>query len=214
MVIWIILALFLIIIVSYIAYTSYSIQLFFHKQRLKNFLLKTILNKLKGKYISQAYFASSHKTIPPSQFKTLSNKQKTHFSHCYNLIKFKTSDSNWELFFHLVKEGTVYNEILNLRVFPITAKIRSEANIEKSFGKLNIFANNKYLADTLEIKSIKEVLSNLLDHSEDIILISHNCIHYKTFSDPNMLNENKLMEIIKELNHVKNKIYKENTFNY
>ena len=176
--------------------------------------MKELQKEVKGTYVPEAYFAHSHRIVPSKEYKTFANRQKLHFSRCYNVMTFKTEDSDWELFFHLVKDGVTFSEIINIRVFPKHNKIRSEGNIEKAHGGLNFFTNNRYLNEKLEEEVIKERLEKILTKTGDIMLISHGGMHYKAFIDGKNLNVHKVMEIIKAMHYIKTKVFKEGVLEY
>lgn len=118
--------------------SSYSFQIFFHKFFTKHTFLESFVARVKGR-LSLLVFAISHSIVEPNEYKTLSLRHKTMFSSCYNIVTFKTPDAKWELFFHLVREGLGYNEILTLRCFPHSHKIRSEGNVEKKLFSIEYF---------------------------------------------------------------------------
>lgn len=200
--------------IGYFIFSSYFIQSNIRKFNIKNSLIDDFKKKVLGKYFGSAYFGVSHRIVPKSEYNSFSNREKIHFSKCYNVITFKTPDANWELFFHLVKEGMVFSEIMTLRVFPKSIKIRSEGNVEKNFGKLNIFTNNKYLTNILEEEKIYNELNNILKKNEDILVISHNCIYLKTFFDSKDYNMKALLSLVKSMHVVKNKVFREGVMEY
>ena len=114
----------------------------------------------------------------------------------------------------MVKEGVRFSEIMNLRVFPKFNLIKSEGNVEKNYSRLNVFTNNRYLTAILETRDVDENLKILLKNNGDILLISHNNLHYKTFMSSQDLTIEKIMDIIKAINHIKNKIYKDDVLEY
>lgn len=173
------------------------------------------VESVKGIYISKAYFAVSHRIVHVKSFKSFSNRQKVQFGMCYNVVTFKTPDANWELFFHLVKQSTLkYDEILTLRVFPINNRIKSEGNVEKTYSKLNIFTNNRYLTGILESNEVTDLLKWLIRCDEDILLISPNNLHFKAFLKNGKFSSTRAMDMIKAMNSIKNKIYKDNVLEY
>lgn len=181
---------------------------------MKSIFLNEFVNSVKGEFFASAHFASSHKLVSNAEFRSFSNTHKLVFSKCFNVVKFKTADANWELFFHLVKEGGKFSEILNVRVFPKHIKIRSEGNVEKNYSRLNIFTNNRYLTSVLESQITNDFLKWLIRHNGDILLISHNNLHFKAFLMAKNLNVSRSMDMVKAMNGIKTEIYKLNTLEY
>jgi len=210
---WIFIVLFVSLSI-YILFNSYSFQIFLHKRKLKRNFLDNFISKVKGKYYKRGHFAISHHFVSEEKFKTFSNRHKISFSKCYNIITFKTPDANWELFFHLIKEGLSYTEILTIRVFPKHNRIKSEGNVEKNYSRLNIFTNNRYLTQVLESSQSKDYLKWLIRHNGDILLISNNNIHFKAFLNSGVLSVERALDMVKSLNGLKNKIYRENIIEY
>jgi hypothetical protein len=172
------------------------------------------VDKVKGKYIKDGYFSSSHKIISTSEFASYSKKYQHQFSKCYNMVRFQTADSDWELFFYLIREGTKFNEMLTVRAFPKKYRIKSEGNIEKSYGRVNIYTNNRYLTHILEKPETSDFLKWLLRHNNDILLVLHNNLHYKAYIDSHKYTPTRALDMIKAMNVIKNKIYKKDVLEY
>ncbi len=210
------LILFVVLIISlgiYLIYTNYFFQFHLHKLKIKNDFLEVFLSSVKGNYISEAYFASSHRIIPKIEYKIYSNREKIHFTKCYNVITFKTDDANWEFYFYLIKEGIRYVEVMSIRVFPKKNKIRSEGNVEKTFSRLSFFTNNRYLTQILEIPQVNSHLLKILVNNGDILLINHNSLQLKIFNYKNF-DSKKIMDLIKSIHFVKNHIFKDDVIEY
>jgi len=198
----------------YLIYTSYSFQVLIRRIKFKKYFLKEFRSTVKGIYHSSGYFAISHPFITNEEFKSFSNRYKLSFSKCYNVITFKTNDANWELFFHLVKEGSIYSEILTIRSFPKKLRIKSEGNIEKNYSRLNIFTNNRYLTGVLENRVNDDLLKWLIRNNGDILLILHNNLHFKAFLKSKTLTVERALDMIKAMNGLKNNIFKEDVIEY
>ena len=196
--------------------SSYSFQIFFHKFFTKHTFLESFVARVKGEIIPAGFFVISHSIVEPNEYKTLSLRHKTLFSSCYNIVTFKTPDAKWELFFHLVREGLGYNEILTLRCFPHSHKIRSEGNVEKNYSRLNIFTNNRYLTQVLETQEARNLLSSMIENNSDIMHITHNNIHLKIFMDKKTGGPElqKIMNIVRSMNQLKTMIFKEDVIEY
>ncbi len=207
-------ALFVVFLGIYILYNSFTFQIFIRKVRVKNKVLDEFVSKVRGTYVSSGYFSLSHKIIYEKEYISLSNRVKKEYGNCYNVVKFRTADANWELFFHLLKEGLKFSEIMTVRVFPNDIKIRSEGNIEKIHSRLNIFTNNQYLSRILEDSHMKNHLNFLLQSNGDMGLIAHNNIHFKTFTSGVSVEVNDILEIIKSINYIKNKVYVKGVMEY
>ncbi|MFW6008990.1 MAG: hypothetical protein ACOC16_01385 [Nanoarchaeota archaeon] len=203
----------LFIVIIYLIYKSYYFQFFYHKYRIKNDFIKSFQEIVKGKYYSDAYFGPSHKIISVHEYKSMSNKHKMNFSKCYNIITFKTPDIKWELYFYLIKDGMSFSEIFNLRAFPKDYKIKSEGNVEKSYSRINIFTNNRYLTKVLE-KQIYDDLEWLIRHNGDSLLISYNNLHFKASLKSEKLTKTRTLDMIKAMNNIKSGIYKKDLLEY
>ncbi len=201
-------------LVGYFFYVSFYFQTILYKLKLKKNFRYEFLAAVKGEFLNDAYFATSHKIVTPREHNTFFQRHKASFSKCHNTIRFKTSDASWELFFHLVKDGQVFNEQMSIRVFPIKNRIKSEGNVEKNYSRLNIFTNNRYLTQILENPENKDYLKWLIRHNEDILLISHNNLHFKAFMDTKKLTVKRTLDMIKAMNVLKNKIYKDDVIEY
>jgi len=200
--------------IIYLFYNAYFFQLYLHKYRLKSSFVNNFKNSVKGTFHDEGYFAMSHPFVSKEEFKSFSNRHKISFSKCYNMVLFKTSDANWELFFHLIKEGTVYSEIMTIRVFPKYLRIKSEGNIEKNYSRLNIFTNNRYLTSILESHASTDYLKWLIRHNGDILLVSHNNLHFKAFLTDKKLSEQRALDMIKALNGIKDLVYRKDVLEY
>jgi hypothetical protein len=202
------------IVVGYFIYISFPFQTFLYKKKLQKTLKVGLSAAVKGEFIQDGYFAVSHKFVTPIEHKTYFQRHRASFSKCYNVLRFKTPDAHWEIFFHLVKDGSVFSEQMSLRVFPIKKRIKSEGNIEKNYSRLNIFTNNRYLTQVLENSETKDYLKWLIRHNEDILLISHNNLHFKAFIDTRKLSVKRTLDMIKAMNVVKSKIYRDDVIEY
>lgn len=198
----------------YFLYTSYTFQIFIHRRRIKSNFLKEFISSVKGTFHEVGFFAISHNVVNKIEYNTFSNRHKASFSICHNVVTFKTPDSKWELFFHLVKDGSKFNEIMTIRVFPHKHRIKSEGNVEKNYSRLNIFTNNRYLTEILESQKTNDNLKWLIRHNGDILLISHNNLHYKAFLNPKTITVTRVLDMVSALNSIKNEIYKDEVIEY
>lgn len=205
---------FVVSIVILLIYNSYTFQIFKHRRKLKKIFLDDFTRQVKGSFVGNGYFAVSHRVVQPSEYKSYSNRHKANFSFCYNVVTFKTPDAHWELFFHLIKDNLRFSEIMTVRTFPIDCKIKSEGNVEKSYSRLNILTNNRYLTGILESPDTKDYLKWLLRENGDILLISHNNLHFKAFLKNDKMSTMRVMDMIKAMNIIKNKIYKKDVIEY
>lgn len=171
-------------------------------------------SSVKGVILSKGYFANSHKVITLENYRSLSNKEKTAFHNCYNIISFKTPDSYWELFFYLISEGVSYREVMAIRSFPKKNRIRSEGNVEKNYSRLNIFTNNRYLTGILENGEVHDCLNWLIRQNDDILLISHNSLHFKAFLRKSNMSVTRTMDMVKAINIIQKRIYKDDVIEY
>ena len=204
---------FLAIFIAYFLYKSYPFQFFYHKHRIKKLFIKDFKNKVRGRYSAKAYFAPSHKIISNSEYHASTNRQKVNFSECYNVIRFKTVDIDWEIYFNLIRDGSTFTEVFNLRAFSRNYKIKSEGNVEKSYSRINVFTNNSYLTQVLE-KQANDDLKWLVRYNGDILLISHNNLHFKAFLDAKHLSVSRVIDMVKAMNNIKSKVYKKDVIEY
>jgi hypothetical protein len=206
---------FVISFIIFLFYNSYYIQTLIYRFKRKNKFVIPFLNKVKGTYYSQAYFAVSHKVVRKDEYKNFSERFKLNFSKCHNVVLFKTKDADFELFFYLIKEdGLKYSEILTIRVFPKDNHINSEGNIEKNYSRLNIFTNNRYLTQILENEETLDYLNWLLRKNGDILLVSPTNLHYKIFLNERDVSISRILDMIKALHKIKNKIYRKGVLEY
>ena len=205
---------FMLFILAYSFYNAYSFQLYLHKRKLKKTFVKGFKETVKGIFFESGYFAISHQFVKNDEYKSFSNRTKSLFSKCYNVILFKTDDANWELFFHIVRDGIKYSEIMTIRVFPKHLRIKSEGNVEKNYSRINIFTNNRYLTKILESQTTSDYLKWLIRHNGDILLISHNNLHFKAFLSPKKISEQRVLDMVKALNGIKNAIFRDDVLEY
>lgn len=181
---------------------------------MKSSYIDDFVFNVKGIFMSKGYFANSHKVISPQNFKALSNKEKTSFHSCYNIVKFNTSDVHWELFFYLISEGVSYREVMAIRAFPKRNRIKSEGNVEKNYSRLNIYTNNRYLTGILETGEVQDSLKWLIRQNDDILLISHNSLYFKAFLNKSNISINRTLDMIKAINIIQKNIYKDDVIEY
>lgn len=198
----------------FLIFNSYFFQVFIHRQRIKKTYLLDFTNSVKGVFLKKGYFANSHKIVSIQNFRAMSNKEKVSFHNCYNIVSFKTNDANWELFFYLIYEGVSYKEVMAIRCFPKKNRIRSEGNVEKNYSRLNIFTNNRYLTGILETGEVHDCLNWLIRHNDDMLLISHNSLHFKAFLKKSNMTVNRTLDMVKAINIIQKKIYKEDIIEY
>jgi len=203
----------ILIVLSFFIYNTYSFQFFIHRIKVKKTFLNDFRKSTRGRFIDEAYFGPSHKIISKREFNSFTNKQKINFSKCYNVITFKTADVEWELFFNIIKEGLSFTEVLNLRAFPINATIKSEGNIERNYSRVNVFTNNHYLTNVLEVGVNNDVLW-LMRYDGDMLLISGNNLHFKAFVNSKKISLNRAMDMIRALDGIKKGIYKKDIIEY
>jgi len=183
---------------------------------MKTYFLDEFAKQVKGTILSQGHFGANHKVITNHEYNSFSNRIKPQFSHCYNVVLFKTQEAQWELFFHLIKEGLFFTEVLSLRAFPIKNKIHSEGNVEMNYSRLNIFTNNRYLTAALEHSNSKEYLKWLIRQNGDILLISHNNLHFKATLNKKKkkLNVQRGLDMVKAMHNLRNIIFKSEIIEY
>ena len=202
-------------LITFSVFTSYSFQILIRKKKIKKIFLDDFTSKVKGTSYDHGYFTNGHRLIFEDEYKHLPNSRKINYTMCYDIISFKTSEADWELFFHLVKEGLSFTQIITIRSFSKYHGIKSEATIEKTYSRLNILANNRYLANILETPDIKDSFKWLLRKTADSVYVSHRDISFRGIVDSkNMMSKDRAMDMVKSLNHIKNKIYRKNVIEY
>lgn len=214
-IIWIF-ALLLFFLLCYVIYSSYSFQIWYNRRKLERNFLESFREQVKGIYYKSGHFSPTNKVIFEDEYSNLSNSQKANYSQCYDVITFKTPDSQWELFFYIVKEGMVFTEFLSIRTFPLNSKIKSEANIEKNYSRVNILANNRYLANILESEEVRDTLKWILRETGDNMYVYNNNISFRALIDgqKEKIPVSRVMDMVKSINGIKNKIYKRDVMGY
>lgn len=207
-------AIFILALIAFILYNNYDVQVYLHRKSLKTSELQDFISQVNGKFYKKAYFAKNHKLVTDKDHNIYYSRHRLSFSKCYNCVTFKTKDASWELFFSLVKDGAVYSEMMSIRVFPHGNRIRSEGTVEKNFSRVNVLTNSRYLTDLLEEDSSHTYLNWLLHKNDDILLISHNMLHFKTFVESKKLRSKKVMKSLKAIHAIKNIIYKKDVLEY
>lgn len=208
------LAIFLLALIAFILYRNYGVQIYLHRKSLNSSQLKNFTSQVNGKFHKNAYFAKNHKVVTDKDRNIYYSRHRLSFSSCYNCVTFKTKDASWEVFFYLVKTGAVYSEIMSIRVFPHGNRIRSEGTIEKNFSRINILTNNRYLTDLLEEENSHSYLNKLLHKNEDILIVSHNMLQFKTFVDSKNSFSKKALKSVQSLHAIKNIIYRKGVIEY
>ncbi len=198
----------------YFLYSSYSFQIYLHRKKFKKTFINDFTSAVKGSFEKTGHFAISHPVVKEYEYKSFSNRHKASFSNCYNVVTFKTFDAKWELFFHLVKNGSSYNELMTIRVFPKKYRLKSEGNVEKNYSRLNIFTNNRYLTGILESQKTNDNLKWLIRQNNDILLISHNNLHFKAFIDSKLMSKDRVLDMVSAMNLIKNDIFREDVLEY
>ena len=203
----------ILIVLSLFISKTYFFQFFWRKMRVKKVFLEEFRKTTKGRFVSEAYFAPSHRIVSKREYNTLTNKQKINFSKCYNIVTFRTNDVEWELFFNIIKEGFAFTELMNVRAFPINGLIKSEGNVERNYGRINVLTNNHYLTNILEV-GVNDDVVWLMRYDGDMLFISNNNLHFKAFIDINKVSLNRIMDMIKAINGIKKGIYKKDVIEY
>ena len=203
----------LLLICAFYLAQSYVLFYFYYKFLGNGKFFKHLCEKLKGKLQREGYFAQNHEVISPLAFKNLPNRSKYNFSSCYNVIKFKTQNCNWEILSYLVKEGYSYNEMVMIRCFP-EKLISQEATVERIRSHISIFSSSRHLAEVLEDKQLVSGFEWLIRKETDSLLIQHNCIVFKMFSEIKVMKEDKIMTCLKVMQRVKKEVFDKQTLKF
>lgn len=199
----------------YIIYTNYTIQVILRKIKRKSEFIDKFVGNVRGVAHSVGYFAPNEKVIFTNDFKALSNRLKVNYSLCYDVVIFNTPDCEWELFFHLVKEGVSFKEIMTIRCFSKHYRLKSEASVEKNYGRVNILANNRYLGNILEHLESRGTLKDVLKKTGDSMYFNGRIMSYKIHATrKDNINSDTVLEIITGLDKIKNSIFKKDTLEY
>ncbi len=202
------------IISIFIFYQSYYVQFLLNSFKVNNHFLRHFTHTVKGSYVRKGYFTSHNKVILDREYKRLGKKERLNYSKCFNIVKFQLENTKCELFFYLIKEGLSYTQVLNLRVFiPHEHLIKSEGNVEKNYGRVNIFTNNHYLTRILETKG-QDCLNWLIRYNGDILFISSNNLHFKAFNTGGKMSLSRSMDILKAVNVLRKEIYSKDVMEY
>lgn len=173
---------FIILVLSvllYILFNNYQFNIYLKRNSHKSLILQ-IKKKLGGKFISEAYFSQDTKIISKKQYFPLNHSQKAKFTLCYDILEFETKTLFGEIFFNLEKnEQNQFEEYLNLKIFPKHLTINSQGTVEKVFDEINIFTNNRYLAQVLESHQVQQLLKEVIIHKDDSISVNQNNLNLK-----------------------------------
>ncbi|MFP4402354.1 MAG: hypothetical protein ACLFPL_03910 [Candidatus Nanoarchaeia archaeon] len=210
----IILSVFALLLSSFFLAQSYVLIFWYKKYFGYSQLFKELSTQLNGTMIKSGYYAQSHHVITPQAFKNLRNSEKVKFSQCYNIIKFKTKSSRWEIFLYLVKEGFTYNEIIIIRCFPNHKILSNEANIERVRGHISIFSSNRYLAEVLQQQQVTSAFEWLIRYDTDSFLIQHNNLMFKGFCQPKLMRSDQILKFLKVVESIKKEVYDKSTIKY
>lgn len=205
--IYLILSFFILILASFYAAQSYTLYFWYRKMFGYSKLFVELKKELNGNLSSTGYFAQGNKVISKYAYKNLPNSLKMKYTQCYNVLSFKTQDSNWEIFLYLVKEGFVYNEILIIRCFPKDVILQHESSVERVRGHISIFSTSRYLSEVLEEKHLISKFEWLIRNDSDTLLILSNNLVFKSFSNPKVMNTQKILNILKVSQAVKKQVY-------
>ena len=205
---------FVLILASFYAAQSYILYFWYRKNFGFSNLIHQLQEELNATYSKVGYFAQNSKIITPHAYKNLSNKYKVQYTQCYNILKFKTQEVEWEIYLYLVREGFVYNEILIIRAFPKNKILSKESSIERIRGHISIFSNSRYLSEVLEDKNMVSKFEWLIRNDSDSLLILSNNIMFKAFSDNKIMNSQKILNILKIIQNVKKKVFDKDTLKF
>lgn len=187
---------------------SQAVIMFFRRKFGYSKIVYEIKEQVKGKVVKEGFFSQNQQVLTPYAFKNLRISDQKKYTKCYNILKFKTENSNWELFFHIVKDGFSYSEILTIRAFPLYKIITQEASIERVNGHISIFSSSRFLSEILEEKSTISAFEWIIRTSTDSFLIQNNNLAFKLFCNDKTIQQKKIFDYIKVINHVKNKVFK------
>lgn len=204
----------LLIIVFYLIFITFDFQLFYHRVRSNKSVLQMLAKKFEGRFYTKAFFAQNHKLIDQKGKNHYYHRDQLKFIHCYNAVYFHSKNAYWEVFFHLVKDGSMYSEIMSLRVFPNFYKIKSQGSVERTISGISVLTNNRYLTDLLESEELHHNLDKLVVKTDDILYIAHNSLHFKTFVDSKRITQKEILSKIKYLNEIKNSIFVKDRIEY
>lgn len=210
----IIISIFVLLLSSFFIAQSYFFFYLYHKYFGYSNLLKKLSTQINATFIKSGYYAQSHQIITPQAHKNLRNSDKLKFTQCYNIIKFKTKTSQWEIFLYLVKEGFSYNEMLIIRCFPNNKILSNEANIERIRGHISIFSSNRYLAEVLQKQHITTAFEWLIRYDSDSFLIQHNNLMFKGFCQEKMMQTEQILKFLKVIESIKKEVYDKSTLKY
>lgn len=211
---YLLLSFFVLILASFYAAQSYILYFWYRKNFGYSKLFYQLQEELNATYSKVGYFTQGSKTITPYAYKNLSNKYKVQYTQCYNILKFKSKEVEWEIFLYLVREGFVYNEILIVRAFPTNKMISRESNIERIRGHISIFSNSRYLSEILEHKDMISRFEWLIRNDSDSLLILSNNIMFKGFSDNKIMDVKKILNTLKIIQNIKKKVFDKDTVKF
>ena len=197
----------LLLILFYLSQSFWAISFYRRKFGYSNIVFE-LKEQVKGKIIKKGYFSQNQEILKPNAFKNLRISDQKKYSQCYNILKFQTENSNWELFFYIVKEGFTYSEILSIRSFPKYKIISQEASVERVNGHISIFSSSRILCEVLEEKDSINAFEWIIRTNTDSFLIQNNNLTFKIFCTDKTVTQKKILDYIKVINHIKNKVFK------
>ena len=203
----------IVIFVFLILFNSYFFQLFIKKYSSKKFFVENFKESVKGKFYSQGYYNTNFEFLSSYEYNKLKKRSKIDYAKCYNVVSFKTTDSIWELFFILERDGIDFKEKLIIRSFPSNMRIKSEGTIERSISRLNIYSNNRYLSGVIESSELSGLFDSILNKNSDNIHIYNNNLTCSLLYSKD-ISVDFILDVIHKLNIAKNRIYKRGIMEY
>lgn len=197
----------------YLFYNSYYFQVLLRKHRSKNNFVNEFRERVKGKFYGKGYFNTHSEFITSGEYVSLKKRSKVDYRSCYNAVSFRTPDADWEMFFVLERDGIKYREQVILRAFPHHMRIKSEGTAEKSLSRLSVYSNNKYLSGIIESSDMHDMFHTILKENGDIMHIYHNNLYTNLIVNPHVTVD-FAMEVIKDMNIIKNKVYRRGIMEY
>jgi hypothetical protein len=210
----VIISVFILLLSSFLIAQSYMLIYLYRKYFGYSDLFKQLSSQLNATFMRSGHYAQSHQVITTQAYKNLRNSDKLKFSQCYNIIKFKTKSSQWEIFLYLVKEGFSYNEILIIRCFPNNKILSNEANIERVRGHISIFSSNRYLAEVLQKQQVTSAFEWIIRYDSDSFLIQYNNLMFKGFCRQKLMKSEQILKFLKVMESIKKEVYDNSTLKY
>jgi len=186
---------------------SFRFQIFYRIFLRRKKLSEDFVSKTRGEYIEKGHFSTTRRVISESDFSNLFIRDKIKYSACYSIVKFKTLDADWELYFHLVRESGVFKEYMFLKCFLHSNWIRSRGNVEKFHSRFETFASHRALMSIFERGDVKSNMDSLLKENGDLLIVLDRLVSFKSLVRTKKFSSTVLLHKVQQIDNIKKRVY-------